>query len=115
MAAEVSCGDEIAEYGWLHERGMTAGDGKRGGEAICQVGREHEISQAEGREENFAEAAGEEDFAVAVEALQGGEGAAGVAKLGVEIVFKTQGAGFACPFDQLQAAGGAHGGFQRGL
>ncbi len=34
MTAEVSCGDEIGEDGLFHERGVAAGDGERGGNAI---------------------------------------------------------------------------------
>ncbi len=47
MAAEVSCGDEIAEDHLLHERGVAARDRKRGRNAIGEVRREHEVAEAE--------------------------------------------------------------------
>src|ERR1700688_4662278 len=108
MTAEVSCGDEIGECGLFHQRGVTAGDRKRGGKAIHEVMREHEIAEAERREENFAEASGEENQAVAVETLERGDGASCVAEFAVVIVFQNQRAGFASGFEQLEAAGKAH-------
>jgi hypothetical protein len=99
VAAEVSHGDEVAEDGLVHERGVTAGARERGGNAIGEVGGEHEIAEAERRKENFAEAAGEEDEAVARESLEGRDGAACVAELAVLIVFQNERAGFAGGFE----------------
>ena len=111
----MSCGDEIAEDRLLHERGVAASGRERGGDAIGEVRGEHEVAEAERREENFAEAASEEDQAVAIESLESGDGTTGVAEFTVVIVFQNQRAEFAGGFEELQATGKTHGDSQRKL
>ena len=47
-----------------------------------------EISEPERGEENFAETSDEEHLTTAVETLEGGDGAAGIAEFAVVIVFQ---------------------------
>src|SRR5580704_6951513 len=105
----MSCGNEIAQDGLLHQRGVAASDGERGGNAIGEICRHDEVAEAKRGEENFAEAAGEEDEAVAIEALQRWDWSSGVTEFAIVVVFQNLRAGFAGGFEELQTAREAHG------
>ena len=78
-------------------------------EGIDEIGGDHEITDAESREEHFAEGADVDDAGRVIEALERSDGLSFVAKLGVVVIFDDPCADLTGPVQELEAPRSAHG------
>src|SRR5690349_13495951 len=99
VAGEVSFGDEVGQHRLVSER-RVAIQQRAGADAwLDQIRRQYEITEPEGWKQHFAEGSEVDRAARKVEALESGDGAAGVAELAVVIVLDDPGAGAPHPFE----------------
>src|ERR1700728_122150 len=109
VAGEMAVVHEVGE-GCLKQVGRKDIDGEaNGGEAMHEVGGYNDGAEAERGAQDFAEGSNVDDAVAGVESLEGGDGHAVVAILGVVVVFDDPGGSLAGPLEKLKAARGGHG------
>ena len=101
MSSKVSAGDKLCERRLFEQWWVLGSENARGVKRIRQIGRHHQVGQAQRREHDFAECAEVDDAVLTVEPLQSRQRAAGLAVFAVIVVFEDPGVCMVGPFQQL--------------